>query len=405
MDEVNPILFYGTLYRIGELIIKTQLKAKHNHTYDHEHDTLTLSQSILLDPSYELDLLRVLIIEGYKYYLLFSLSSLRGKFNSFNVIITTIILTSIGLLSNFIEGNLTLETFLTGSALSLLNVVFTSCSAVFIQKSRGRLAGFIELCNVVLENLLLWLLRQVIKEKFKDPGTIVSIISLCLSIVWYLYLDGRLVKRIITSMDVKSFNFNDFSKFLFFISLSLFKFLEYPVSEEAYLTPFMVDDVLQDVFVTVFIFIMLFMKGNRRRQAFQSLSNTIAIVFIFVHCLCYLLNGDLYLRLLLANSQINTIRTILEFSYIRKGVLGKKEVGEEGSMDILSFIMMKAFFGTLFMVSKFMFPYSLIIISPVINVGMSFFYLNFPSERMLSYIRLPDVSVMLSFIFLVTLVR
>jgi hypothetical protein len=407
MDEINPILFYGILYRIGELIIKTKIKNDHTIHPSHEDTIATPALNfnpLTLDPSYELELLGVIILEGYKYYLLFSLSNLRGKFSSFNIAFMASILTIISTFATVFEGSVSLRTFLMHLLLSSLRVLITSCSAVFIQKSKGRLAGFLDLCNVIMENLMMLILTNSIGDKFEDTQTLVAIISCSITVLWYVCIDFRVIKRVIGTIDGIENNSGTLYKYLFFMALSLFKFLEYPNYHGVYPTAFMADDVLQDVFVTIFIFIMLFMKGNRRRSSFQSLSNTISVVFVFIHCLCHFVTNDLYLKVLMVNSQINTIRTILEFCFIRKAVFGKRVEGEEKmGMTATSFMITKAFFGTMFLISKIMVPQAFIILSPMINVCMSLVYLSLSNERMLSYIKLPNVGVILSFFFLITL--
>lgn len=377
MDEINPILFYSFIYRLGELFVKQQIKGTHSLHFKDGHDI-----------SYDLALLNLFIMEGYKTFLLFGISKeKKGKpYRNFNITIAAVITTFAASFSIYLEKEdkgISLLEFFSIFVSQCLSILITCVSVVFIRNLRGRMAGFIELINLLLEVFLFLLLM-------KFNPILSKILSSSITLLVYYILDKKSIRQVLSDSG------NDVKEFFFFIFLGIFKFLEYPEiigRSKAFFNPFLLDDVMHDVFITVFLFCSLFMKGEVKDNSLKKLVNTIAIVFSFSQVALYLSLGEsveeYYYKILLTNSQIMVIRTLIELSYI------KNQGKDEGIVFYIKFMV-----GISFLLLKFIIPNFILIFSPIVNISLSIFYLFICNERTLKDLPLPNWLSSMTFIFM-----
>ena len=387
MDEVNPILFYSLLYRIGELIAKTQIQLNHDPGGD---------------PSYRLEMLENFIFEFYKMYLLFKISEDRSTFKDFKIYLMLPLIFSIKFFSENWQVGLGWPTNFSILFSSFLKILISCCSSIYIQRSRGRLAGFLDLVNASLETAFFWFITRYLKTQLSEYGLThvsFSFLSSLIVVVWYFMLDYKVPLKILKS-SLK--DFKDGDTFLFFMFLGLMKFFEYPDIPKIYPSAFMFDDVMNDVFITTFTFCVLFIKGKKRKErSVTTLSNTVMVFFVSI-----MLFSSMYLyeekridkyifKTLISSTQINTLKSVIEICYLKRSEIIKPD--RKGRNH---FITVKIVFCLIFLYIKEYKKHLLIIANPMLNSIFIIYYLFNANWKIIELIPLPDTKVSLLFFLL-----
>lgn len=371
IEEVNPIVFYSLLYRISELLVRKQIQDYHP-TGDGKQEGV----------SFNYDLLVSFVEEFYKIFLLFSVSGLKKKEekNDWQVSHFAVVSTVVGI-------------FCTGSAkfffplllLSFMRGTLICCSVTFIRNSRGRLAGFLDLFTAVLESVLFLTFKWLISSKLENfPHQLFAIAASSATLIWYAFLDFGALRSIVGSTFSNPFARKKSSPFSFFIFLGLMKFIEYPNLPRVYPTAFMVDDVMNDVFVMSFMFCLLFMKNEeKQKRNLESLVNTIAIsyfVVIFIATLYLEGDKDKYIfKIMVTNAQISTMKSMMEMLYLRFYLL----------QDTSNIAMAKIFCCLVHLAMRFLNEELLLFVNPFLNSGLICFYLIRSDDKLVNMIPVP----------------